>query len=147
MAKQDDPRGKGRRNEPEDEDAEETRKRADELYDQFERRSEVPYNRPERVDLSGTPFREAPFRLYFVVYKSSSRESEYFIHDPARALGGEVDDVEPLPDEHDKELIRDSSRISTFVINHENTLAARKTFSAVTVDDRGTSSVTIYKES
>jgi hypothetical protein len=67
---------------------------------------------------------------------------QVFLHQAAVGIR-----VEPLPDEHDKELIRDSSRISTFVINHENTLAARKTFSAVTVDDRGTSSVTIYKES
>ena len=74
-------------------------------------------------------FLSAPFTVTYAQFKSSTRESEYFLHKPARAMMGEVEGIEGgvvnMPTD---------PRIATLVINHERTLAKRITRSIVIED-------------
>ena len=67
----------------------------------------------EEVDVSrlAPPDRAVPFRLFTNRFKSSSPDSELFIHDPLTAM------VDVVPG-----VTRDS-RVTTIVINHDMTLA------------------------
>jgi hypothetical protein len=88
-------------------------------------------------------FLEAPFSVNYAQFKSSHRETEYFLHKPYDAMTGRVDGIEgrvenmPDPDGNPK--------ISTLVINHERTLAMRITRSVV-VEDGAEAAQVIHKE-
>jgi hypothetical protein len=87
-------------------------------------------------------FLEAPFSVTYLQLKSSTREAEWFIHKPHRAMGGELEDrglhgsVEDFP--------REGQRISTLVLNHEETLALRP-MRMMIVEDGAQAGVMIYK--
>jgi hypothetical protein len=88
-------------------------------------------------------FVNAPFAVSMGLFKSSTRESEWMIHEPHRVMAGEIEGVEGrverFPDDPDK------VQISTLVINHERTLAVRKLF-AVVIEDGKQAGQLIYKQ-
>jgi hypothetical protein len=88
-------------------------------------------------------FLAAPFSVNFAQFKSSYRESEYFIHKPARAMAGQVEGIEGrvagFPESPDKQ------RIATLVVNHEIGLAFRIT-RALVVEDGAIAGQLIHKE-
>jgi hypothetical protein len=87
-------------------------------------------------------FVEAPFAVTFAMFKSSHRESEYFIHKPSRAMSGQVTGILGSVDR-----VSDDPRtpISTLVLNHELSLAYHITRSVVISDD-GEAGQIIHKE-
>jgi hypothetical protein len=85
-------------------------------------------------------FVDAPFSVNYAQFKSSYRETEYFIHKPHKAMSGQVDGIEGsvagLPEE---------PRISTLVVNHERSLAWQIT-RAMVVEDGAVAGQIIHKE-
>ena len=80
-----------------------------------------------------------PFRLIAKRFKSSSTDSERFIHDPLQVLA-----EQPLFREEGVDL---TWRVTTFVVNHHQTLSRIYMFAmAVVSGTEKTVSVTIYKE-
>jgi hypothetical protein len=129
------------------------------LYDQFPR-GDVTENGPEegfntfvRINDAGLftaaaledptirAFVDAPISVTFARFKSSHRESEYFIHKPLQAMTGGVEGIEGKVDR----FPTDNPRIPTLVINHERTLAKKITLS-LTLADGVTAGQIIYKE-
>ncbi len=86
-------------------------------------------------------FVDAPFSVTYAQFKSSHRETEYFIHKPHLAMTGHVDGIDGLV-EH---ISGEDPRIATFVVNHERTLARFITRSLVISDD-GTAGQIIHKQ-
>jgi hypothetical protein len=88
-------------------------------------------------------FVEAPIKVTYAQFKSSHRESEYFIHKPNRAMTGQVDLIDGLVDG----ISGDDPRtpIATLVVNHEQTLAYRITRSIV-VTGNGQAGQLLIKE-
>jgi hypothetical protein len=88
-------------------------------------------------------FLAAPFSVTYVQLKSSTRESEWFIHKPHLAMAGEVSGfsgrVDLLPDNPHKR------HIGTYVINHDMTLGFRIMRSVVIEDGRQAGQI-IHKE-
>jgi hypothetical protein len=81
-------------------------------------------------------FVKAPFAVSFALFKSSHRESEYFIHKPVRAMTGGVKKVKSDEDAI-VGVVKDfpaDARVPTLVINHERSLAKRITRSLVIAD-------------
>jgi hypothetical protein len=76
-------------------------------------------------------FLAAPFSVEFAQFKSSHRETEYFIHKPQQAMSGQVDGIEGVQD------FPKDAHIMTFVMNHEATLAKLITRSLSVVDRQG----------
>lgn len=133
----------------------------DDLYDQFPRgdkngfgpsegyNSWVRINDPElfteeaRQHPVVKEFLAAPFSVNYAQFKSSYRETEYFIHKPSRALGGGVEGiegrVEGFPDSPEEQ------RLATLVLNHEIGLAFRITRSLV-IEDGAVAGQLIHKE-
>jgi hypothetical protein len=87
-------------------------------------------------------FLEAPFSVTYVQLKSSTRESEWFIHKPHRAMSGDLEDrglhgaVDNFPSE--------DQRISTLIVNHEQTLALRP-MRLLIMEDGAQAGVMVYK--
>jgi hypothetical protein len=85
-------------------------------------------------------FVDAPFSVNFAQFKSSYRETEYFLHKPHKAMSGQVEGIEGsvagIPEE---------PRISTLVVNHERSLAWKVTRSMV-VEDGAVAGQIIHKE-
>ena len=88
-------------------------------------------------------FVDAPFQVNYAQFKSSHRESEYFVHKPHRAMTGGVDGIEGVVDG----ISGDDPRtpIATLVLNHEQTLALHITRSLV-VSGSGQAGQMIVKE-
>jgi hypothetical protein len=86
-------------------------------------------------------FVQAPFSVNYGQFKSSHRETEYFIHKPVRAMSGQVDGIvgtiAGFPSE--------AARIATLVINHELSLAKHITRSVV-IEDGNAAGQLIHKE-
>ena len=85
---------------------------------------------------------DLPFRLVVRRFKSSSPDSEAFIHDPLREIvqaGGSVPAFEAVTMDW---------RVTTWVTNHHRTLSVRHVYvmTAVSTDDSSVG-VTIYKQS
>ncbi len=74
---------------------------------------------------------EAPFSIEYAQFKSSHRETEYFIHKPHRAMGGDVDGIKGI------EEFPDQAEIVTVVLNHQRTLAKMVTRTLAVVDRDG----------
>ncbi len=74
-------------------------------------------------------FVDAPFKVTYAQFKSSHRESEYFIHKPHLAMTGKVrgivGSVEGISGEEPR------TPIATLVLNHERSLAYHITRSIV----------------
>ena len=89
-------------------------------------------------------FVDAPIVVTYAQFKSSHRESEYFIHKPVRAMTeGGVDGIGGSV----AGIAGDDSRIATLVINHERTLARHITRSLVITDPAGgTAGQILHKE-
>lgn len=85
-------------------------------------------------------FLDAPFSVYFSQFKSSYRETEYFIHKPHLAMTGQVRGIKGRI-----ENMPEDPRICTLVMNHENTLAAKITRS-LTIEDGLDAAQIIHKE-
>jgi hypothetical protein len=88
-------------------------------------------------------FLEAPFSVNFAQFKSSHRETEYLIHKPHRAMGGQVEGIAGRVDKFPEEP--DQQRIATLVVNHELTLAKYITRS-LTIEDGKLAGQMIHKE-
>ncbi|HUG48353.1 MAG TPA: hypothetical protein VMP67_08070 [Candidatus Limnocylindria bacterium] len=74
-------------------------------------------------------FLEAPFTVNYAQFKSSVRESEYFIHLPVEAMTGRVDGIEGRV-----ENMPQDTKMATLVMNHHNSLAKLITRSMVIED-------------
>ena len=88
-------------------------------------------------------FVDAPIAVTYGQFKSSHRETEYFLHKPHRAMTGDVTGIEGyIPG-----ISGDDPRtgIATLVINHERTLAKYITRSIV-ISDTGTAGQIIHKQ-
>ncbi|MGZ6267908.1 MAG: hypothetical protein ACXWNR_05025 [Candidatus Limnocylindrales bacterium] len=85
----------------------------------------------------------APFNVTYAQFKSSHRESEYFIHKPNLAMTGQVSEILGVVDG----ISADDPRtpIATLVLNHEQTLALRITRSIV-VSGSGQAGQLVIKE-
>lgn len=87
---------------------------------------------------------DAPFKLYFVQFKSSTREAEYFVHTPLATLGDQVEGIAGDPD------VPPDAHLMTLVMNHHRTLAykiMRATAMVERSDNPGTEvGLTIHKE-
>jgi hypothetical protein len=88
-------------------------------------------------------FISAPFNVTYAQFKSSHRESEYFIHKPNRAMTGHVDGIYGVVDGITRDVPR--TPIATLVLNHEETLAFHITRSIV-VSGSGQAGQMIVKE-
>ena len=75
-------------------------------------------------------FVDAPIVVTYAQFKSSHRESEYFIHKPVQAMTGGVEGIEGGV----LGLAEVEPRIATLVINHERTLARHITRSLIITD-------------
>jgi hypothetical protein len=131
---------------------------ADALYDQFPSGAENGYgpnegfNRWVRLndaslfteEAKSDPviheFLNAPLTVNYAQFKSSMRETEYFIHQPVRSMTGNVDGIEGGIENMPAE-----PRISTLVVNHERSLAYHITRSLV-VEDGLQAGQLIHKE-
>jgi hypothetical protein len=113
----------------------------DEGYNRWVRLNDPELFTPEaRNDPVIAEFLRAPFTVNYAQFTSSTRESEYFVHKPQKAMMGEVKGVEggianmPRP-----------PRIATLIVNHERTLAKRITRS-ITIEDGEQAGQMIHKE-
>jgi len=88
-------------------------------------------------------FVRAPFSITYAQFKSSHRESEYFIHKPNRAMTGQVNGIEGVVDGIGGDDPR--TPITTLILNHERTLAFRITRSIV-VSGGGPAGQLVIKE-
>jgi hypothetical protein len=86
-------------------------------------------------------FVNAPFSVTYAQFKSSHRESEYFIHKPNMAMTNGVPGIEGSVDH----ISSQDSPIATLVFNHERTLAKYITRSIV-ISDNGTAGQIIHKQ-
>lgn len=86
-------------------------------------------------------FVDAPFNVTYAQFKSSHRESEYFIHKPHLAMTGQVGGIDGFVDR----ISGEDPRIATLVVNHERTLAKFITRSIVISDD-STAGQIIHKQ-
>jgi hypothetical protein len=89
-------------------------------------------------------FVNAPITVTYAQFKSSFRESEYFIHKPHRAMSGGVSGIDGGV-EFVKGDDDDRTPIGTYVINHEQTLAWHITRSIVISTDTQAGQI-IHKE-
>ena len=114
----------------------------DEGYNTFIRLNDPSlFTEEARANPVISEFLAAPFSVTYVQFKSSYRESEWFIHKPHLAMAGEVPGivgrVDNFPD-------RDP-HIGTYVINHDRTLAWRVTRSLI-IEDGDQAGQIIHKE-
>jgi len=92
---------------------------------------------------------EQPFSVHVIALKSSSRQSEVFIHDPVRALTGRSQGVNTWADDSfgGEPLLRDDPpRINSVVLRHERTLEHRVVRSVAVVDDDGSVTLITHKQ-
>ncbi len=133
--------------------------RPEDLYDQFPRGDEAGFGPAEgynrfvrlndpnlfteeaRQDPVIRQFLDAPFSVTYVQFKSSHRESEYYLHKPHLAMAGLVEGIEGLVEGFPGER----PRIGTYVINHDQTLAWRVTRSLI-IEDGAQAGQMIHKE-
>ncbi|CAN5866425.1 hypothetical protein BH24CHL6_BH24CHL6_02490 [soil metagenome] len=73
---------------------------------------------------------EEPPKVYYIQLKSSTAESEFFVHKPTQYFAGEIEGIAPPS----KEPVR-LARLQTLVMNHERTLARMITRSILVVDE------------
>jgi hypothetical protein len=78
-------------------------------------------------------FVEAPFAVSFAQFKSSSRESEYFLHKPHLAMTGRVEGIVGAVEGISGE--ESPTPLATLVLHHERTLAYHPTRSLVVSGD------------
>jgi hypothetical protein len=88
-------------------------------------------------------FVNAPFKVTYAQFKSSHRESEYFVHKPDRAMTGRVNGIVGVVDGISGDAPR--TPIATLVLNHEQTLALHITRSIV-VSGGGQAGQLVIKE-
>lgn len=110
-------------------------------YNRFVRLNDASlFTEKARADPVIAEFLDAPFSVTYVQFKSSYRESEYFIHKPHLAMAGEVDGIEGSVDGFPAE-----AHIGTYIINHDRTLAWRVTRSVI-IEDGAQAGQIIHKE-
>jgi len=92
---------------------------------------------------------DQPFQIHVIALKSSSLQSEVFIHDPIRALTGRSQGIETWADdsfEGDPLLPDEPDRINSVVLRHERTLEHMVVRSMAIVDDDGTVTLVTHKQ-
>ena len=87
---------------------------------------------------------ETPPAIYAAKFKSSTRQAEIFVHDPRNALLGQNANQNWNPG-ITSEITDLPARITTFVINHDATLAKHIIRATATVDSTSVG-ITIHKE-
>jgi len=109
------------------------------------------FNRWEPIDVPA--FRagdyEPPFQLHSIALKSSSRQSEVFVHDPIRALTGSSEDERLWEDDgfEGEPLLADRpSRVTTLVVRHERTLEHMVIRAMALTEDDGSVTLTVHKQ-
>jgi hypothetical protein len=114
----------------------------DEGFNRFVRlNDESLFTEEARADPVIAEFLAAPFSVTYVQFKSSYRESEYFIHKPHLAMSGQVDGIVGSVDDFPAH----KPHIGTYVINHDRTLAWRVTRSLI-IEDGAQAGQIIHKE-
>ena len=88
-------------------------------------------------------FVKAPIAITYAQFKSSHRETEYWIHKPQRAMSGGVDGIEGVVDKVSGD--DPGTPIGTYVINHDKTLAVHITRTVVISDGTSAGQI-IHKE-
>lgn len=92
---------------------------------------------------------DLPFELHAIVFSSSSRQSEVFLHDPVRALTGRSEGVDLWDEDgfRGSPLLSEApTRITTLVLRHERTLEHRVVRSMALVDDDRGVTLVIHKQ-
>jgi len=92
---------------------------------------------------------EQPFAVYAIALKSSSRQSEVFVHDPVRFLTGRSQGVETWEDdgfEGDPLLTDAPTRINSVILRHERTLEHMVVRSMAVIDDDGSVTLVTHKQ-
>ena len=87
-------------------------------------------------------FVKAPIAITYAQFKSSHRETEYWIHKPQRAMSGGVDGIEGGVEGVSSDP---GTPIGTYVINHDKTLAVHITRTVVISDGTSAGQI-IHKE-
>jgi len=92
---------------------------------------------------------DQPFQIHSIVFKSSSRQSEVFIHDPIRALTGRSQGSPSWEDDGfiGQPLLTEDAepRINSVVLRHERTLEHRVVRSVAITDDDGSVTLITHK--
>ena len=119
-------------------------------YTRFPVNDTPGFNRWEPVEIPafGPEEFEQPFQVHSIVLKSSSRQSEIFIHDPIRALTGSSKGNATWEDDGflGSPLIQDEdTRINSVVLRHERTLEHMVVRSLAIVDDDGSVTLITHK--
>ena len=78
-------------------------------------------------------------RSFAIRVKSSSNDSEWLIHDPVDFL------VQTLGKQFPELGISPETRVTTFIVNHHNTLSARHLKATASTTDDGTIGLTLTK--
>jgi hypothetical protein len=88
-------------------------------------------------------FVDAPFDVTYAQFKSSHRETEYFLHKPHSAMTEHVTGITGTV----RHISADDppTRLPTLVVNHERTLA-RHILRAIAITDTGTAGQILHKE-
>jgi hypothetical protein len=92
---------------------------------------------------------DQPFQVFAIALKSSSRQSEVFIHDPVRFLTGRSQGVDTWAiDEFEGEPLLDQepTRINSVVLRHERTLEHMVVRSMAVMDDDGSVTLVTHKQ-
>lgn len=92
---------------------------------------------------------DQPFSVHVIALKSSSRQSEVFIHDPIRALTGSSQGVRKWEDDGfvgDPLLDEPPTRINSVVLRHERTLEHMVVRSMVISESDGSVTLVTHKQ-
>lgn len=109
------------------------------------------FNRWEPVEIPtfNTGGFDQPFTVHVIALKSSSRQSEVFIHDPIRALTGSSQGSRRWEDDGfgGDPLLEDApTRINSVVLRHERTLEHMVVRSVAIVDADGSVTLITHKQ-
>ena len=120
-------------------------------YTKYPRDETDGFNRWEPLDVPafGRGGYDQPFQLHVITLKSSSRQSEVFIHDPVRALTGKSEGIDTWDDDGfvgEPLLPEKPERINSVVLRHERTLEHMVVRSMVVADDDGTVTLITHKQ-
>lgn len=120
-------------------------------YDRFPVDHTPGFNRwePLQIPAFNSGGFDQPFAVYAISLKSSSRQSEVFIHDPVRALTGRSQGADTWADDAfdgDPLLEDEPPRINSVVLRHERTLEHLVVRSMAVVDDDGSVTLITHKQ-
>lgn len=118
-------------------------------YSAYPRDTTSDFNAWQPVDVpSFGAAADQPFGLHAISFRSSSRQSEVFIHDPVRALTGMSRGVSTWEDDGfvgEPLLGEPPTRVTSVVLRHERTMEFRIVRALALTDEDGSVSLVIHK--